>query len=172
MTEMNFWRVLGACFMLLPGSVFVFTIGTPSLLTAQAIPVCRSALSDTDGDSFGWEDNRSCRIVTGNHPRLTVCTRSDSDPDGDGFGWENNRSCIVGDSGSRQRPTCSSAAADPDGDGFGWENNQSCHVVDRSESPELLSEEKIAIRFPACSDTRFDPDVDGTAGKTVLPVAA
>jgi len=71
-----------------------------------AHPACNSELSDTDGDGWGWENNRSCIVTTDStqplpvpgsttSSDLPVCESSGSDPDGDGYGWENNRSCLV-----------------------------------------------------------------------------
>ncbi|OED40361.1 hypothetical protein AB833_12210 [Chromatiales bacterium (ex Bugula neritina AB1)] len=102
---------------------------------------CQYAGSDPDGDGWGWEDNKSCKMPSdsrrpdnpggGGKP---VCSSPHSDPDGDGWGWENNRSCRVGMSdkdslpGGR-KPVCQSMSSDPDGDGWGWEQGRSCRVV-------------------------------------------
>ena len=61
--------------------------------SAHAQSYCRDAGSDQDGDGWGWEDGRSCK-VSGNQ-QMDVCRLSGSDSDGDGWGWENGRSCIV-----------------------------------------------------------------------------
>ncbi len=110
---------------------------------AQNYPTCSSAASDPDGDGWGWENNQSCRVVSGSSSggsnggssgSYPTCNSAASDPDGDGWGWENNQSCRVASGGSSgggssNYPTCNSAASDPDGDGWGWENNQSCRVA-------------------------------------------
>jgi len=84
---------------------------------------CASSSSDPDGDGYGWENEKSCIVVT-------HCGSANSDPDGDGFGWENNRSCIVlNQASSSSFPACrQGAASDPDGDGYGWERNATCLV--------------------------------------------
>lgn len=110
--------------------------------------VCLFAGSDADGDGWGWESGRSCRVTaqslpgTGGRPtngftfqnvsNYPPCILEDSDPDEDGWGWEDSMSCIFG-SGTIttfdvQHPNCQSAASDSDGDGWGWENNASCRV--------------------------------------------
>lgn len=53
-------------------------------------PACSSPAVDEDGDSWGWENNTSCKVV------YSYCSSADSDVDGDGWGWENNQSCVVG----------------------------------------------------------------------------
>lgn len=45
--------------------VLLAAVLTPVPATAQDYPTCRSAASDPDGDGWGWEDNRSCRVATG-----------------------------------------------------------------------------------------------------------
>lgn len=54
-----------------------------------AYPVCSSSRVDPDGDSWGWEDNVSCKVIYPN------CSSPAVDPDGDGWGWEYNTSCLV-----------------------------------------------------------------------------
>jgi len=107
--------------------------------TFSAWPTCVSSSADPDGDGWGWEDFRSCRVAepvrAGLDPlsRFPVCV-SDTDPDRDGWGWENFRSCRVAepvaatsDQFSRF-PVCVGPTADPDGDGWGWENLRSCRA--------------------------------------------
>jgi len=63
---------------------------------------------------------------------------------------------------------CESASSDSDGDGFGWENGASCVVqaatgqtgsqvsgVVSGQTRSAVSEEKITLTQPACSDERF-----------------
>ncbi|MFW7379443.1 MAG: glycosyl hydrolase [Oligoflexus sp.] len=89
-------------------------------------PNCASPESDDDGDGWGWENSKSCRVV-GSLPEVPECQNADSDPDGDGWGWENSKSCRVVSSLPKVLE-CQNADSDPDGDGWGWENNQSCQV--------------------------------------------
>ena len=113
--------------------------------------VCQSVDSDPDGDGFGWENGASCRMSNGRPP----CQMPGSDPDGDGFGWESGRTCVV--KSGTERPTCQQADSDPDGDGFGWENGRSCVVAAKPE----LSEERYSLPYPACSAERYDPTGSG-----------
>lgn len=52
-------------------------------------PVCASSAADPDGDTWGWENNTTCKLV------YFYCSDASSDADGDGWGWENDRSCVV-----------------------------------------------------------------------------
>jgi len=143
-------------------------------VSAGGDPVCSSAVSDHDGDGWGWENNRSCVVgnsggnnaagsannnnsavnnnssgavaaVTGNGD--PVCSSAVSDHDGDGWGWENNRSCVFSSSSTPApqqatqqvpqaeqavasgSPVCASAVSDTDNDGWGFENGASCIVT-------------------------------------------
>jgi hypothetical protein len=93
-------------------------------------PICELISSDPDGDGWGWENGRSCRVVPGVTAEYPLCSSEAVDPDGDGWGWENGASCRVPAGGTYMGyPICSSPALDPDGDGWGWENGASCIVV-------------------------------------------
>ncbi len=65
----------------------------------DSYPVCSScASSDPDGDRWGWENDRSCRVASwclppSDAPSCVHC--SSADPAGDGWGWENARSCVM-----------------------------------------------------------------------------
>jgi hypothetical protein len=59
-----------------------------SQLASDQNPFCSSAAVDPDGDGWGWEYDKSCRVEV-------ACASSVSDPDGDGWGWENEQSCRV-----------------------------------------------------------------------------
>jgi len=64
-------------------------------------PNCGSGAIDPDGDGWGWENNASCRMVSGSGGNYPNCGSGAIDPDGDGWGWENNASCrMVSGSGS------------------------------------------------------------------------
>jgi hypothetical protein len=110
---------------------------------------CRQANSDPDGDGFGWENNASCRMPQNSSVR-PQCTNPAFDPDGDGFGWESGQTCVVVVGGM---PACQLANSDPDGDGFGWENGRSCAVTGAPQ----LDEEPYNLPYPACSASRYDP---------------
>jgi hypothetical protein len=74
----------------------------PDRVAADAAPVCGGCAADPDGDGWGWEDARSCRVASWCEPasdRFPVCRGCGVDPDGDGWGWEDGRSCVV-------LPTC------------------------------------------------------------------
>jgi len=68
-------------------------IDQSNLLTMSAsigqYPMCRDPSSDPDGDGWGWENGKSCKVSS-----FPFC-KSASDPDGDGWGWENGKSCVV-----------------------------------------------------------------------------
>ncbi len=104
-----------------------------ALRAAQQFPTCpNGSRDDTDGDGWGWSNNRTCKVVYPNCPN-----GSKDDTDGDGWGWYNNQSCKVvggssggGTQGTVQYPNCPNGSKDDsDGDGWGWYNNASCKVV-------------------------------------------
>ncbi len=141
----------------------VALLGSHSLHAQSALPECQSALSDSDGDGFGWENSASCVVADTTTPpaniggsALPTCLSAASDPDGDGFGWENSTSCRVVEgpvTPATDKPDCASASSDPDGDGFGWENNQSCVVV--ATAPPTPTAK------PICTSADSDSDGDG-----------
>ena len=118
------------------------------LFSLQVSPVsavtvaCASPSSDPDGDGFGFENGRSCRVTaTGNASSSATtaeCSAGALDSDGDGFGFENGRSCRIslnsGSSSSVNVNECRFRASDPDGDGFGFENGSTCRVTSNSSN--------------------------------------
>jgi len=128
----------------------------------QTTQYCSSPNADSDGDGWGWENNRSC-VVSGSAAdpvkNFPPCELPGSDADGDGFGWENNTTCLVTgtakiDQPNTDFPACASSRSDPDGDGYGWENNRTCLVGGTGGSDEVLD-------YPDCSSAQADPDGDG-----------
>lgn len=78
--------LLAPCIML---SLFACKRSQSSDLdNANSYPFCTEKAIDPDGDGWGWENEKSCRVPT-------PCRSAASDPDGDGWGWENQRSCKV-----------------------------------------------------------------------------
>jgi len=117
---------------------------------AQSLPGCASAVSDSDGDGFGFENGQSC-LVGGSQqptsPSFPNCTPGSQEMITviDGFGFENGQSCLVLE---QQAPStsllnCASADSDSDGDGFGFENGQSCLVVG--------VQQPVSPSFPNCT---------------------
>lgn len=79
-------RLLAACIMF---SFFACkSTKTSELDSTKSYPFCSEKAIDPDGDGWGWENEKSCRVPT-------PCQSAASDPDGDGWGWENQRSCKV-----------------------------------------------------------------------------
>lgn len=147
--------------------------GTPSNPTDPADPAvpsvhpaCVSALSDPDGDGYGWENNKSC-IVTNASADQDPDDNGQAciDPDGDGWGWDGSASCVVGspDVVSPPNPTtpthplCVSALSDPDGDGWGWENSKSCIVQSNDTPPTVITPSTV----PVCPAGTIDHDDNG-----------
>ncbi|OED38720.1 hypothetical protein AB833_18725 [Chromatiales bacterium (ex Bugula neritina AB1)] len=74
---------------------------------------CVGDVDDTDGDGYGWENQKTCLIVNAvsgeaTKPETTetdgvltpedlfpVCTGYVPDDDGDGYGWQNNITCLI-----------------------------------------------------------------------------
>ncbi len=65
--------------------VAAITFSLPLTALSTELPVCTYAQSDSDGDGFGWEDRRSCRVTedsqTDGSEKLFGCI------DNDGDGW-------------------------------------------------------------------------------------
>lgn len=107
-------------------SVAVTTVILTSTATfpvfAQTLPFCLSVNSDTDGDGYGWENNRSCRVK--NSDDNDACEDRGDFP----WGWNpiTRESCLLG---VQTRP---SACEDPDGDGYGWNGIATC-IVDSAQ---------------------------------------
>jgi len=93
---------------------------------AQSFPNCASAVSDSDGDGFGFENGQSCLVVNQQITTVSLpnCASADSDSDGDGFGFENGQSCLVVDGQAMQGEV--GQCIDTDGDGFGWNGVATC----------------------------------------------
>ena len=93
-------------------------VNTSAAASTSGFPACSSSQFDSDGDGYGWENDRTCIVgsasannsqngtpsstVSNNNTGssqdnsgLPVCASAGSDPDGDGYGWENSRSCVV-----------------------------------------------------------------------------
>ena len=70
---------------------------------------------DPDGDGWGWDGAKSCRVDNTTTPDTCI------DPDGDGWGWDGTKSCRVD-------TTTTDTCIDPDGDGWGWDGTGSCRV--------------------------------------------
>lgn len=95
----------------------LFSVGYSPATFAK--PECSSAVVDTDGDGWGFENNTSCVMAVGH----AACSSS-AILNGDGWGYDNGRACID----SRGVSLCTANASDS-GNGWGWENNASCRYV-------------------------------------------
>lgn len=137
---------------------------------------CSPAAKDPDGDGWGWENNKSCRMPAVSTPVVTqpsngatppTCSPAAKDPDGDGWGWENNKSCrmpaVTQPSHGATPASCSPAAKDPDGDGWGWEHGKSCRMP--LPSTPVTIPAPAALTLPSPETLRrcplFTPDPDG-----------
>jgi len=78
------------------------------------LPTVSTDCVDTDGDGWGWDGFRSCRLDA----RLCI------DSDGDGWGWNGVETCT---------PTASECV-DTDGDGWGWNGVKSCPLPVSTDS--------------------------------------
>lgn len=83
---------------------------------------------DDDGDGWGWDGSKSCRIEHFNNHTNHSNTFHNSciDDDGDGWGWDGQQSCRV--DGSASINSHSHNCVDDDGDGWGWDGNGSCRM--------------------------------------------
>ena len=151
-------QLLARACMIIPVAAVIASV-PQSVHGQSSFPACSSASSDPDGDGFGWENDRTCRVGASgnvssgdnNSSRFPSCSSGQFDPDGDGFGWENNQTCVVSGSSDNapdnsttppigaalpgpSHPACDSRQSDPAGDGFGFENNQTCIVTSSSSN--------------------------------------
>jgi len=78
----------------------------------------RAECIDSDGDGFGWDGTRSCRVNGSSPPTISNCV----DNDGDGYGWDGVKTCIV------DTPVVTATCVDSDGDGYGWDGVKTCIV--------------------------------------------
>jgi len=124
-----------------------FAFSSPQL-QAQTPPVCQTN-SDVDGDGWGWENNRSCRVAsTSGSPSPTGALCVDSD--GDGYGWDGTATCLVSGSGGNTS-TGNNQCIDSDGDGYGWDGTKTCRVQTTNATPQGDSGTGLCL----------DPDGDG-----------
>ena len=138
---------------------------TSSNNTGDNPPVCALPDSDLDNDGWGWENNRSCRVVAD-----TSGSESNSDTDNQNSG-ENDSAASTGSAGIH--PACISRDSDPDGDGFGWENNASCRVLPISATLETTVNETTDTVPGDIADTAPAITPDTAANDTpvlIMPV--
>lgn len=110
---------------------------------------------DTDGDGWGWDGFKSCRVESKEVPvtvsneetteepvveeeetvQETTETNTEEtttllciDTDGDGWGWNGITSCEVTEENSGDNAIVQSICIDKDGDGWGWNGFASCQV--------------------------------------------
>ena len=133
--------------------------------TLSQWPTCADSSSDHDGDGWGWENFRSCRVDTATLQPDT--SDSATDPITTGPSSTDSSSNVPGFA------TCSSSASDPDGDGWGWENHDSCivgpdtvqsaatEVPETIDIPETAAATAYNPRFKICLSAASDPDGDG-----------
>ncbi|OED39602.1 hypothetical protein AB833_14475 [Chromatiales bacterium (ex Bugula neritina AB1)] len=147
---------------------------------AQAAPACTSAITDQDGDGWGYENNQSCQFVQGHPPcsstaiingdwgyenGISCKVPSANKPDctgaaiktAEGWGWENNRSCRWVEIRQPSTPLICSANAKDNGGGWGWENNRSCRFAENSTGGGTdNSNNNNSNGTPQCSPTAND----------------
>lgn len=116
-----------------------FSINAEAQTQAQFQPDCQFASSDTDGDGFGWENQRTCIVTDSTSVAVApVCI----DDDGDGYGWDGEGVCRID-------VICYDTV--PLGDGFGWDGSNSCEIaaydVPFSELQVLKNEGRDSLLF-------------------------
>lgn len=111
---------------------------------SYANAVCSSAVVDLDGDGWGYENNRSCKMPTG-HP---TCSSS-AILSGDGWGYQNGVSCID----KSVKPACTANAINSGG-GWGWENGQSCRYG--SSGGSSTSSYSSSSSKPSCTSAAIN----------------
>jgi len=123
---------------------------TQSVTTNSGFPVCTTSAADEDGDGWGYENNRSCRVTVATQAATpsTPVTTTPATPTQPTADIQNG--LYLG-----RFPVCSDSSSDLDNDGWGYENFQSCYV---------------GVTTPAANDTPIVQPAGGTSGSP--PVAA
>ncbi len=127
----------------------LFALSTFYSPMTLAAPVCSSAVSDLDGDGWGYENSQSCTMPTGHPP----CSSSATIGTG-GWGFENGKSCIY----TAGNPVCSASAINS-GNGWGWENNRSCRFAATQQATQQAastSGSTSGSAAPGCSSAAID----------------
>jgi hypothetical protein len=138
----------------------------------KCFPLCASAITDPDGDGYGFENQTSC-VVAGSAPtrgRTPCATGIVSSPVGQIDGVQTGGVCY---------PLCANASADPDGDGYGYDSllqlacivsgtaaaamGSPCHTgIVRPQPPTPGDGFFIGgVCYPHCINPASDPDGDG-----------
>lgn len=116
----------------------------------QTISAQNSICVDSDGDGWGWDGQKSCKLAdqTSTTPQAAFKKQQTAfninsdclDTNGDGWGWHNGQRCQTGTSSVnaatqpaivKDQTTVVSACIDSDGDGWGWDGQKSCRVTDK-----------------------------------------
>ncbi len=124
--------------MLLSAPILI-SVSTSTTFAQSSAPSCTSAITDIDGDGWGYEFGRSCKFSAGYPTCSSTAVVNGS------WGFENGKSCKV-KSNTSTRPVCTAAAVN-NGNGWGWENNQSCRITTDSNGNTGTS------KYPTCSSS-------------------
>ncbi|OED42536.1 hypothetical protein AB833_05865 [Chromatiales bacterium (ex Bugula neritina AB1)] len=124
---------------LLPIICAVVLNGALTTPSSAATPDCVYKSSDPDGDGWGWENHRSCKVSDSSVKRPDDDGRKKKDTGGpkkDGTLYKG------------RHPYCSSPDADIDGDGWGYENHRSCFVGTAKKDPGLIFRQQFNLSSP------------------------
>lgn len=101
-----------------------------SIDAATGKPVCSSAAVDSDGDGWGWENQRSCIVKSSGASAAQPLVTLQALP-GNSVTTANSatNSEIINGLYQGRHQICSSPSADGDGDGWGFEYHDSCKVI-------------------------------------------
>lgn len=118
-------------YVLVDGVLKVYeTAPTPEPIPTTAIVFGNCV--DADGDGWGWDGTRSCRIPPGirNSNENSAANCVDTPPLNDDWGWNyaREKSCRIPRSNNGQSNASAIQCIDTDGDGWGWTGTESCRV--------------------------------------------
>ncbi len=117
----------------------------PEPPVAQEFPTCSDAISDTDNDGYGWENNRSC-----------LFSQQDSTDDTQAGTDNDNQPSTVDDLAFA---LCTAGVTDSDNDGYGWENEKTCVISSDTATTDTPDNSPVSALdlFPHCSEAITDP---------------
>jgi len=124
------------------------TTPTPTSTATPAtagFPSCSDAVTDDNGDGYGWENSRTC-VITNTTQAVTPSVTPE--PQTQAPSVQNNA--------VQNFPECTASATN-NGDGYGWEDNRTC-IITNDAAPQQVrqtttqsTQSELLNYFPACS---------------------
>jgi len=108
---------------------YLLSVSGLNQVSADTLPNCLSASSDSDGDGYGWENLRSCLVVD-----IALNEPDNCEDRGDyPWGWDpvTRTSCLLAEPENAFSGSC----IDSDGDGYGWNGTETCDPASSIQNP-------------------------------------